>query len=437
MSGSDLLGDDRSLVPSAPDDADPAIAALRTWAGWLRVTFVLQGLAMAALVASGGEPGWRFVRAGVVALVWWCLAVLAGRGARLRIGVRVGLGTVGAGVGLAIALSNLDQGFGVSGTIGAIGVVLMVTSLALLVAGAVGALRRLRLGWRLVAAPVGFVVVLVVWSVLVPAVYATNVGPVPPGGRDPGDVGLAFDDVLLRTDDGTLLAAWWVPTENGAAVALLHGAGSTRADVLDEAVVLAGAGYGVLLPDATGHGDSGGQAMDLGWLGDEEAAAAVSFLVGEPAVEADRVGVVGLSMGGEQAIGAAAADPRIAAVVAEAATGRQVADKTWYADEHGLRGSIQVSLEWVQTRLTDLLTSASPPTPLAHGVRDSDTAFLLVAAGDVADEGEVAERLQDVAPDRVEVWEVDGSPHVGGLATDPEVWEAQVLAFLDQHLGTG
>ena len=122
------------------------------------------------------------------------------------------------------------------------------------------------------------------------------------------------------------LAGWYVPSSNGAAVVLRHGSGSTRTDVLDQAAAIARGGYGVLLTDARGHGESGGRAMDFGWFGDADTTAAVTFLTEQPDVDADRIGVVGMSMGGEEAIGAAAADPRISAVVAEGATGRTDAD---------------------------------------------------------------------------------------------------------------
>ena len=59
------------------------------------------------------------------------------------------------------------------------------------------------------------------------------------------------------------LAGWYAPSRNGAAVVLLHGAGSTRSNVLDEAVVLAEHGYGVLMLDARGHGESAGRGHGL------------------------------------------------------------------------------------------------------------------------------------------------------------------------------
>ena len=63
---------------------------------------------------------------------------------------------------------------------------------------------------------------------------------------------------------------------------LLHGSGSTRSAVLDQAAVLAEGGYGVLLFDARGHGESGGRAMDFGWYGDADIAGALDYLAGAP-----------------------------------------------------------------------------------------------------------------------------------------------------------
>ena len=52
----------------------------------------------------------------------------------------------------------------------------------------------------------------------------------------------------------------------------------------------------------------------------------------------EKVAVVGMSMGGEEAIGAIGADQRIAAVIAEGATARTDLDKGWPAKSMGLEG---------------------------------------------------------------------------------------------------
>ena len=140
---------------------------------------------------------------------------------------------------------------------------------------------------------------------------------------------------------GVALAGWYVPGSNGAGVILRHGSGSERSATVDQAAVLARHGYAVLLVDARGHGRSAGRAMDLGWYGDLDTVAAVDFLVAQPGVDPARIGIVGLSMGAEEAIGAAAVDPRLGAVVAEGATGRTRADKAWLSEEYGAAGAVQ------------------------------------------------------------------------------------------------
>jgi dipeptidyl aminopeptidase/acylaminoacyl peptidase len=142
----------------------------------------------------------------------------------------------------------------------------------------------------------------------------------------------------FRAADGVLLSAWYIPSRNGAAVVVLPGAGSTRTAALGQAAVLARHGYGALLVDTRGHGLSGGHAMDFGWWGDRDIAAAVSFLGRQPGVRPGKIAVVGESMGGEQALAAVGADPRVRAVVAEGATGQQLADHGWLP--HGIDGAL-------------------------------------------------------------------------------------------------
>ena len=151
-----------------------------------------------------------------------------------------------------------------------------------------------------------------------PAVAVTNV-PRPEIGATPASKGLSYEAVTVTTPDGVRLAGWYLSSTNRAAVVLLHGAGSTRSNVLDEAAVLARHGFGVLMIDARGHGDSAGRAMDFGWHGDADIAAATGYLAERPDVDPERIGVVGMSMGGEEAVGATSTNDRIRAVVAEGA----------------------------------------------------------------------------------------------------------------------
>lgn len=341
------------------------------------------------------------------------------------------LGSILAAVGVGLLPHPLKNGLTV---VSVVSIVLLLSGIALVIVGATSALRGRHWPAAILGAAAVLVVLAVSLSVVAPAVAATNV-PSTQVDTTPSDLGLVHESVVLTTSDGVELAAWYVPGTNGAGVVVMHGAGSTRSDVLDEAAVLAGGGYSVLLLDARGHGDSDGTAMDFGWYGDVDIVAGTSFLASREEVDDGRIGVVGFSMGGEEAIGAAAADERIRAVVAEGATARRAADKAWLSDVYGWRGWLQERIETVQYAVTDYLSEASPPASLRSAVTDApDARFLLITAGNVADEAHAASYIRDGATDRVTVWTVDGADHTGGLDARPDAWQQRVLEFLDDQL---
>lgn len=315
-----------------------------------------------------------------------------------------------------------------------VAIVFLLAGLAGVVEGARSATRGIGAPGKVAGGAATTIWIVAVVSIVAPGVAATNAPPAHVTST-PAAVGLEYESVTLTTTDGLDLAAWFVRGTNGAGLVVMHGAGSTRSDVLDESAALAGAGYSVLLVDARGHGDSEGTAMEFGWYGDLDIAAGTAFLASRPEVDADRIGVVGFSMGGEEAIGAAAVDPRIHAVVAEGATGRQADDKVWLSAAFGWRGRLQLRLERLQDIVTDFLAVAAAPTPLRSAVASAvGTRFLMITAGDVPDEGRAAAYVRSGAPDRVAVWTVDGAGHIGGLEARPTEWRAHVMAFLDAVL---
>lgn len=402
--------------------------------------------AMAALALAGvgislilleGSWGWAVVRVLVAgAVVSRAMGALRGRSPGRAAAVAVALGTVTGCVGAAIAVPWWSaNGIGVRSVGGALA---LGGGLVLVAAGLRLAWVACR-GWR--RAVVGIGLVVAAYPVCLPLVVAVSAVNVP--RRDvralaPGELGRPAREVSLRTADGVRLAGWYVASRNRAAVVVLHGASSNRAAVVPHAAVLARHGYGVLVLDARGTGRSGGRAMNLGWWGERDVAAAFAFLARQADVDPGRIGALGESMGGEEAIGALAAVPGLRAVVAEGATGRIAADHDWLSRRYGVRGLLQEGVDRLTYGLTDLLTDAPTPRPLRAAIASSPRRpVLLVVAGDVADERHAAEALRAASPATVEVWVVAGAGHTGGLATDPDGWARRVDAFFDHALLEG
>jgi len=177
--------------------------------------------------------------------------------------------------------------------------------------------------------------------------------------------------------------------------------------------------------------------MDLGWYGDADITAAVAFLRHRPDLDPARIALLGLSMGGEEAVGSADSIAGLRAVVAEGVTGRVAADKAGWLPG-GVAGTVQRGIDWLTYNVADLLTAAPRPAPLRTAIGESSgTRFLLITAGRVPDEAAAAAYLRAAAPGRVTVWTVPGAAHTHALAVEPQEWEARVTAFLDSALARG
>ena len=88
----------------------------------------------------------------------------------------------------------------------------------------------------------------------------------------------AYQDVAFEASDGLDLAGWYRPSENGAAVLVVHGGSSDRKGSVAHAQMLARHGYGVLLYDARGRGESEGSENNYGWDWSKDISGALAFL---------------------------------------------------------------------------------------------------------------------------------------------------------------
>lgn len=421
-----MAGRQTGLLPEAGTDlvARPPVM--------VPALLVAEGAALAVLLALDGSAVWRVARVlAAIALTAWAawLTRRSGRAGRGMIALVAGIAGLVAGAGVAsahLAKAGLD-------TAAALALMVLTCGIVLLGCGVAALVRATPGWWRLLAVPAALAIL---WFVLFPltmAVNATNRPAGPLGSATPASYGLPYRNVTFRTTDGVRLSAWYIAPRNGAAVVLLPGAGATRSSVLGQAAVLARHGYGALLADTRGHGRSGGHAMDFGWWGDRDIAAAVSFMAQQPGVRAGRIAVLGLSMGAEQAIAAAGADPRIRAVVAEGVTGMQLADHGWLP--RGIDGALTRGMEWVQYTAAGLLSGAPRPAPLRDAIRAAAPRPVLIIAGNaVPDEPVAARWFQAASPASVQTWVVPHAGHTAALATRPSAWETHVIGFLNAAL---
>lgn len=122
----------------------------------------------------------------------------------------------------------------------------------------------------------------------------------------PGDYGLSYRTVLLRSEDGVRIGSWLLRARRpaGCSVVLAHGLFRSRREVLERAAYLSARGCHALALDLRRHGDSGGTRTSLGFLEGLDVMAGARFLRRE--FPGDRLHLLGVSMGGAAAARAGA-----------------------------------------------------------------------------------------------------------------------------------
>jgi pimeloyl-ACP methyl ester carboxylesterase len=237
-------------------------------------------------------------------------------------------------------------------------------------------------------------------------------------------------NVSFRARDGVLLAGWYVPSRNGATVILLHGSHGSRMDTLSHLRMLTTFGYGILAYDARGHGRSAGQSNALGWRGTEDVAGAVSFLDRQRGVDSHRIAALGLSMGAEEALRAAASGVPLRAVIADGAGASTLGDSE--LTEPTL-GPMFVSVTWLTMRGVELISGESEPEPLASAVVRVRVPTLLIASGR-GGERTIDSVYRDRIGARSSLWFVPDAGHTEALEKHPRAYAERVTTFLSTAL---
>ncbi|HYF90843.1 MAG TPA: alpha/beta hydrolase [Symbiobacteriaceae bacterium] len=274
--------------------------------------------------------------------------------------------------------------------------------------------------------------------VLMPAAVAAVMAypPYRPLTESPADYGLPYEAVRFPSSpDGVMLEGWYIPGPDGSARAvvlahgflndrLIHGRGLPIARALHDH------GFSVVMFDLRGQGRSPGGPVTYGAREQWDVAGAVCFARRQGARQ---VAVVGYSVGAVAAILAAAADPGIAAVVADSA----------YADLHEyLIGEVRARshlgtryaeyavgiFRWI-TGIDDRTVSARDavaqiaprPVLLIQGGRDR-----------VVPPANGPELLQATASPRAELWAVPAGRHTHSYEADRELYIDRITEFLQQ-----
>lgn len=355
---------------------------------------------------------------------------------RLRPGAQAWVATTFGAIMTAVGALNIQHALKIGGTYGSdiTGIAVCVAGIGLLLVGIALVLRpKGARGWRRRwGARAGVLVGVFVTGVFVVLPIAVGVYLV---DKQPVHVpttawSVPHRGVTLHTSDGLDLAAWYSPSRNGATIILVHGSGGSRAGgIKSRATMLANAGYGVLVYDARGSGDSEGRPENFGWTWHRDLEAAVDWLA---ARKITNVGVLGLSTGAEVALETAGNDPRIKTVVAEGAEARTFTE----VKELPLTLSNLFAASYSTAMFTVhhvLSHTSSPPSLKKQVAKIGSRPLLFISSGTGYERG-LTRVYYRTATGPKTLWEMPRAQHTGGLSEYPRAYPRRVDAFFAKAL---
>lgn len=278
--------------------------------------------------------------------------------------------------------------------------------------------------WRLggVSAALALASLLVTW---IPARLARSELAHPPDGLEARLVG-------FPSGSGATIQGWFAPGRPGAgAILLLHGIGASRGDMIGRARFLAAAGYALLLVDFRGHGESTGARPTYGGLESRDALAAIEFL--RSALPLERIGVIGISMGGAAALLGPAPLPVQALVL----------ESVYPTIDDGVRDRLRAWLGPIGPALAPLVmrwlfpregVAAADLRPIDRIHEQEAPVFVVAGSADRYTPPGESRALFERAREPKALWMVEGAGHVDLHGFAGGEYERRVGAFLARHL---
>ena len=164
----------------------------------------------------------------------------------------------------------------------------------------------------------------------------------------------------------------------------------------------------------------------LGWSGARDVAGAVSFLKRQPGVDPQRIAALGLSMGAEEALRAAATGVSLRAIVADGAGASTLSDDQLLP--HSL-SPVFTSATWLTMRGTELVSGGPEPAGLSRIVGRIRGPVLLIASN-AKGERAIDQIYRHRTGRNASLWYLPDAGHTGGLSTYPAQYAARIESFL-------
>lgn len=240
----------------------------------------------------------------------------------------------------------------------------------------------------------------------------------------PEEYGIGYTEIRFPTENNRSLYGWWIPAENQSESAptlvLVHGWGRNLGRMLRYIQHLHPFGYNLLAFDARHHGSSDQDDHASMYKFGRDVKAAVQHIQ-TLEVDSNRIGVIGLSIGGAGSTYAASIEPGIRAVVTVGAPAHPVDVMVHEFKKHHLPRFVRwLILKQIEMKIGIKYAVFAPVMNIAK----ADAAFMVIhGASDQVVLPSQGEKLKEAArPGQCEYWPIAERGH-SNCHHEPGFWE--------------
>lgn len=251
-------------------------------------------------------------------------------------------------------------------------------------------------------------------------------------GNCPDD--LVCENIEFASESGSTIKGWFIAGEKGkGAVVLMHGLHGSRLSLIERIRFLRGAGFSVLAFDFQGCGESAGKIRTFGYLESRDAAASIKFIKSK--LPDEKIGVIGMSMGGAAFL--LQNDPN----TADAAILEMVYSTIQKAIENRLNLWLFPGAEYLSPLMTRQFplrigVSIDELRPVEKIQKVKCPVFIIAGEKDRHTLSEESQRLFDAANQPKEMWIVPGAEHGDLQKIAARDYQEKVLKFFAETLKT-
>jgi len=257
----------------------------------------------------------------------------------------------------------------------------------------------------------------------------------------PKDLGYDFEELIIKSN-GVDLHGWFIDRGSNVTILAIHGYTSSKWDetyMKPVINILAENGFNVAAFDFRAHGRSGGEITTLGYLETQDYKNIISWLKQNKPEKAEKIGLIGYSMGGAVTIMLTALDDRIDFAIADSPYIDIVSSgKRWIMRMKGIIRSILLAVYPLIVFFAAKKAGINVDDLKLYKYADKIKKPLFIIAGkndDLVSIDEIKKFYELVSKhnEHVDIWITD-SQHVRAIQDYPKEYEEKIISFYKRRL---